>query len=144
MGTKSARHIIESALSTYLTGQTDLNGVAIYKGDSADTAILPKAIVLCDTARTPNDMPQGLGNYSCGVRITVYSSADDNTLAEHRERCATVAGAMQDLAAVRAVFTSQGDAYCYDITPQSEDEGVSERSWASVFAYDVLVVVNPQ
>jgi hypothetical protein len=51
---------------------------------------------------------------------------------------------MQDLEALQAVFTLQADAHCYDITPLSEDEGVNERSWASVLAYDILVVVNPE
>ena len=51
---------------------------------------------------------------------------------------------MQDLTAIKAAFVAGGDALCYDITPTSEDEGVNERSWASVFSYDVLVVVNPQ
>jgi hypothetical protein len=57
---------------------------------------------------------------------------------------AAIAGAMQDLEALQAVFTLQGDAHCYDCTVTSEDEGVNERSWASVLAYDILVVVNPE
>ena len=144
MGTKSVRYIVESALASYLSSQTELAGVSIYKGDTSETAVLPKAVVLCETAGVPNDMPQGLGNYNCGVRITVFSSADDNTLDQHRERCAGVAGAMQDLTLVRAAFVAGGDALCYDVTPGQELEGVSERSWASVLPFDVLVVVNPQ
>jgi hypothetical protein len=144
MGTKSARQILEAVIASYLSTQDDLAGVSIYTGDSADTNVLPKAIVLCDSARAPNDMPQGLGNYSCSTRVTVFSSADDNTLAEHRARCAAVAGAMQDLTAIQSAFITGGDALCYDVTPQSEDEGVNERSWASVLSYDILIVVNPQ
>jgi hypothetical protein len=144
MGTKSARQIIEAAIAAHISADSGLAGVAVYTGDGDDTNVLPKAIVLCDSARPPNDMPQGLGNYSCGTRITVFSSADDNTLLEHRARCAAVAGAMQDLTAIQAVFVAGGDALCYDVTQQSEDEGVNERSWASVFGYDVLIVVNPQ
>lgn len=143
MGTKSARQILEAAIASHLSAQTELSGVAIYTGDSADTNVLPKVIVLCDSARAPNDMPQGLGNYSCGTRVTIFSSADDDTLAQHRARCAAVAGAMQDLTAIKAVFVAGGDALCYDVTPQSEDEGVNERSWASVMGYDILIVVNP-
>jgi hypothetical protein len=143
-GTKSARHIVEAVLATYLASQTELAGVSIYRGDSADTNVLPKLIVLCDTARTPNDIPQGLGNYSCSIRATMFDSADDTTLTEHRARVAAIAGAMQDLSAIKAAFIAGGDATCYDVTPISEDEGVNERSWASVLGYDVLVVVNPQ
>jgi hypothetical protein len=144
MGTKSARHIVEAAVAAHLSAQTELAGVNIYKGDSADTNVLPKAIVLCDSARTPNDLPDGLGNYACTVRVTLLDSADDVTLTDHRARVAAIAGAMQDLEALQAVFATQGDAYCYDCTVTSEDEGVNERSWASVLAYDILVVVNPE
>lgn len=144
MGYKSARHIVEAVLASYLDSQTELAGLTFYTGDSADTAILPKCVVLCDTARLPNDFPDGLGNYMCGVRVTVFDSADDTTLSQHRERCAAVAGAMQDLALIQAAFVAGGDALCYDIVPNAEDEGVNERSWASAFSYDVLVVVNPQ
>jgi hypothetical protein len=144
MGTKSARHIVEAAVAAHLSAQTELVGVNIYKGDSADTNVLPKAIVLCDSARTPGDLPDGLGNYDCSVRVTLFDSADDVTLTDHRARVAAIAGAMQDLEALQAVFTLQGDAYCYDCTVLSEDEGVNERSWASVLVYDILVVVNPE
>ena len=144
MGYKSARHIVEAVLASYLDSQTELAGLTFYTGDSADTAILPKCVVLCDTARLPNDFPDGLGNYMCGVRVTVFDSADDTTLSQHRERCAAVAGAMQDLALIQAAFVAGGDALCYDIVPNAEDEGVNERSWASAFSYDVLVVANPQ
>lgn len=144
MGTKSVRYIVEAALASYLSAQTELAGVSVYKGDTSETAVLPKAVVLCESAGPPNDMPQGLGNYNCGVRITVFSSADDNTLDQHRERCAGIAGAMQDLALVQAAFVAGGDGLCYDVTPGQELEGVSERAWASVLPYDVLVVVNPQ
>jgi hypothetical protein len=135
---------VEAVLASYLDSQPELAGVTFYTGDSAETATLPKAVVLCDSARLPNDLPDGLGNYMCGVRVTIFDSADDTTLADHRARCAAIAGAMQDLPLIKAAFVAGGDALCYDITPTSEDEGVNERSWASVFAYDVLVVVNPE
>ena len=144
MGTKSVRFIVESALVSYLSAQTELAAVHFYKGDTADTAVLPKAVVLCESAGPPNDLPQGLGNYNCGVRVTLFTSADDETLDTHRARCAAIVGYMQDLSAIKAAFVSGGDALCYDVTPGQELEGVNERSWASVIPFDVLVVVNPQ
>jgi len=143
-GTYSARHIVEAALASYLSAQVELAGVNIYTGDGADTNVLPKAIVLCDSARAPSGLPEGLGNYSCSIRLSLSDSADDVTLTDHRARCAAIAGAMQDVEAIQAVFAAQGDAYCYDVTPMSENEGVNERSWVSAFAYDVLIVVNPE
>jgi hypothetical protein len=143
-GTYSARHIVEAALASYLSAQVELTGVNIYTGDGADTNVLPKAVVLCDAARAPTGLPEGLGNYSCSVRLSLSDSADDVTLTDHRARCAAIAGAMQDVEAIQAVFTLQGDAYCYNVIPMSEDEGVNERSWVSAFTYDVVVVVNPE
>jgi hypothetical protein len=77
------------------------------------------------------------------MRITIFSNADDTTLAQHRARCAGLSGAMQNLAAIKAAFATSADASCYDVTPMSEDEGVAERSWATAFSYDVLVVLPP-
>jgi hypothetical protein len=140
MGTKSIRHIVESTLATYLAAQTDLTTIAFLTGDSAVTQTLPKAVVLCESARAPGDLPEGLGNYSCSVRITLFSNADDTTLADHRLRCAALAGNMRDLTSIQAAFTATGDASCYDVTIGSEDEGVDERSWATSFNYDLLAV----
>ncbi len=143
MGTKSIRHIVESTVATYLAAQTDLTTIAFMTGDSAATQTLPKAIVLCESAKAPGDLPEGLGNYSCSVRVTLFSNADDTTLADHRLRCAALAGNMRDLTSIKAAFTTGADASCYDVTIGSEDEGVDERSWATSFSYDILVVLPP-
>jgi hypothetical protein len=141
MGTKSIRHIVEATLATYLSTQTGLTAVAFLTGDSAATQSLPKAVVLCESARSPNDLPEGEGNFSCSVRITLFSNADDTTLADHRARCAALSGNMRDLTSIKAAFVASTDAACYDVTVVSEDEGIDERSWATSFAFDVLVVL---
>lgn len=143
MGTKSVRHIVETAVKAHLQAQAELAGVNLYKGDTGETASLPKAIVLCESAGPPQDLPEGLGNFDCTVKITIFTSADDETEATHRARCAAIDGAMQDLAALKAVFASQADGLCYDVTPRQEAEGVNERSYASAMPYSLLVVVNP-
>mgnify|MGYP000662117739 CR=1 FL=1 len=140
MASKSIRHIVESTVATYLAAQTDLTTIAFLTGDSAATHTLPKAVVLCESARAPGDLPEGLGNYSCSVRITLFSNADDTTLADHRLRCAALSGNMRDLTSIKAAFTATGDASCYDVTIGSEDEGVDERSWATSFSFDILTV----
>jgi len=48
---------------------------------------------------------------------------------------------MQDLAGLKAVFVTSTDATLYDVTPISEDEGVDERSFATLFAFDLLAVL---
>ena len=143
MGTKSIRHIVESTLATYLSAQTDLTTIQFLTGDGATIQTLPKAIVLCESAKAPGDLPEGAGNYACSVRITLFSNADDTTLADHRLRCAALSGNMRDLTSIKAAFVTSGDATCYDVTIGSEDEGVDERSWATAFTFDVLVVLPP-
>ena len=144
MGTISVRHIVEGVLDTYLTAESGLSGVAVYTGDNAEVNVLPKCVVLCDSARAPAELPEGLGNFHCSIRLTLFSNADDTTLTEHRARVAALSGAMSDIPAIKAAFVAGGDALCYDVTPETEDEGRDERSWASVVSYDVFVVVNPQ
>ena len=141
MGTKSIRHIVEDTLQTYLANASGLSAVTFVTGDSNNTPTLPKCVVLCESARAPSDLPEGLGNYACSVRLTLFSNADDTTLTDHRARCALISGNMRDLTAIKDKFTAIGDASCYDVTMQSEDEGVDERSWATSFVFDVLVVL---
>ena len=140
MGTKSIRHIVEATVATYLSTQTGLTTVTFLTGDNAATQTLPKAIVLCESARAPSDLPESLGNFSCSVRITLFSNADDTTLTDHRARCAALSGNMRDLTSIKAAFTTGADAACYDVTMQSEDEGIDERSWATAFTFDLLAV----
>ena len=143
MGTKSIRHIVEATLATYLSTQTGLTTVAFLTGDSAATQTLPKAVVLCESARSPADLPEGAGNFSCSVRITQFSNADDTTLADHRARCAALSGNMRDLTSIKAAFVTSTDAACYDVTVVSEDEGIDERSWATSFAFSVWTCLAP-
>ena len=142
-GTISPRHIVEAVLETFLTAESGLSGVAVYTGDNAEINVLPKCVVLCDAARTPGELPEGAGNYFCSVRVTLFSNADDTTLTVHRARCAAVAGAMSNVSDIKAAFVADGSAICYDVIPESEDEGRDERSWATVLSYTVPVVVNP-
>ena len=75
--------------------------------------------------------------------MTRFGNTGHTTLTDHRARCAALAGSMSvdSLPGIKTAFTNSGDATCYDVTVQSEDEGVDERSWATVFTYDVLVVL---
>lgn len=144
MGYKSVRHICEQVVSAQLTAEPGLAGVNVYTGDSSAVQALPRCVVLAESARPPSDLPEGLGNYSVGMRITLFSNADDTTLAQHRERCAALAGSMQDLDTLQAGFIATGDALLYDVTPSGEDDGYDDRSWATVFTYELLTVVNPE
>lgn len=141
MGTKSIRHIVETAVSTYLTAQAEFSGIQISTGDSADVQSLPRIICYCPSANPPPDLPEGLGNFLAQVEVHVMSSADDTNLTTQRARCAAVAGYMDSVTDLGAVFTSQADAALYDITPQAEADDHESRIWHTTLSYGVLCVL---
>ena len=129
MGTKSIREIVEAALVSHLAAQTELTGTNIEKGIEIDVMALPTVVVSCESVANPGDLPEGLGNYTCTVQIGVFTSADaTSALSGHRDRCAAVLGAMQDVTAIKAAFTTAGDATCYDVVYQSHDDSKGDRA----------------
>ena len=142
MGTKSIREIVETAVAAHLAAQTELSGVNIYKGLEVATDLLPCLVVNCGQVANPPDLPEGLGNYLCTVTLELYTSADaSSALSSHRDRSAGMLGAMQNLTAIKTVFTSQGDATCYDVSPETIDDGRGDRALGTMASYSVLVVL---
>lgn len=142
MGTKSVREIVESAIRAHLVAQTELAGVNVYKGIEVATDQLPALVVNCSSVANPPDLPEGLGNYSCTVTLELYTSADAaNALASHRDRSAGMLGAMQDLTAIKAMFVSQTDATCYDVSPETVDDGRGDRALGTMATFRVDIVL---
>ena len=139
----SIRQVVEGVLASYLNAESTLSGVSVYTGDSAEINVLPKAVVLCDSARPMPQLGDPAGNYICSVRITVWSNADDTTLAVHRTRCAAIVALMRNTANIQAAFVTDAKASCYDCGVTSEDEGLDERSWATAFVYEIWTCLNP-
>jgi len=139
----SIRQVVEGVFASYLGAESALAGVSVYTGDSNDINVLPKAVVLCDTARPMPQLGDPAGNYICSVRITLWSNADDTTLSDHRARCATIVALMRDTSSIQTAFVTDAKAICYDCGITSEDEGVDERSWATAFVYEVWTCLNP-
>lgn len=141
--TLSIRQVVEGVFAGYLNAEAALSGVSVYTGDSNDINVLPKAVVLCDSARPTPQLADPAGNYICSVRITLFSNADDTTLTDHRSRCAAIVALMRDVDSIQTAFVTDGKAICYDCGITSEDEGVDERSWATAFVYEVWTCLNP-
>ena len=141
--TYSIRQVVEGVFASYLSGESALAGVSVYTGDSNEVNVLPKIVVLCDSARPMPQLGDPAGNYICSVRMTLLSNADDTTLSAHRERCATIVALMRDTGSIQTAFVTDGKASCYDCGVTSEDEGVDERSWATAFVYEVWTCLNP-
>lgn len=142
-GTLSIRQVVEGVFASYLGAETALSGISVYTGDSNEVNVLPKIIVLCDSARPMPQLGDPAGNYICSVRMTLLSNADDTTLSDHRARCAAIVASMRDTNSIQAAFVTDAKAICYDCGVTSEDEGVDERSWATAFVYEVWTCLNP-
>jgi hypothetical protein len=145
MGTSSIRHIVEGNLVAMLQAEATFSAVNIYPGDSTADSIMPKVVVICDSANTPAGLPDGLGNYDCQVRAVLHDNANDVTLTTHRAWAAAMVATLSDVAAMTSQFSSQGDAALYDVTVVSEDQGLDEQTgaWATVLRLSVMCVLAP-
>jgi hypothetical protein len=145
MSEKSPYHVVENALQAVLAAESGLAGVPIYKGDAYEEKQLPRVTVVCDSASTPGDLPDGLGNFNCSVRIIADSSTDDGSdpLGDHRKRIAAIQGIMAQVQTIKAAFATQGDAYCYDATFKTSSPSYSDRDWTGTLTYDVLIALAP-
>lgn len=142
MGTKSALQITEAAIVAHLQAQSELTGLSIVPGIELTVQDLPIIIASCDSATTIPDLPEGQGNYAVTANIAVYTSADEaSALTVHRARSAAVLGAMQDVSAIKAVFTSQADATCYDVLEGQVEESTGDRSFGMTCTYTAYIVL---
>lgn len=143
MTIKSPLSIVEDALAARLSAETSLAAYHISNGESAEELQLPSIIVSCESAAYPTGFAQGLGNYNCQVSIGVFTQIDDTPRATHRAAVQDVLGSLSDLPGVKAVFTAQADASCYDVTLTSMNEGRGERCFDTTLTFEVLIVLSP-
>jgi len=136
------RTIAEQSLKAWFaTNAADLPGVAIHVGQTEEIRSVPIVILYCESARGASDLgAKPLGNFELSVKIYVYSSADDSTLEQHRQRVESVQGIMQDIPGLQAAWT-EGDLYAGWIT--SDDEGVADRRFGNVLQYTLFAVYPP-
>jgi hypothetical protein len=138
---------MEAGLVAFLQAEPTLAGVNIYPGDSTALAVHPKIVVTCEGARTPGMMPDGLGNYDCTIRIAIQDCADDVTLAQHRQREASVLATIADEAGIQASFAAADpvEAYIYMVNAGEPQQGLDPEGdyWNSVVNVTIRCVVNP-
>lgn len=138
----SIRSITEDKLSAYL--EANLTGVAIHKGVTADTRVVPLVIVHAASASKPSALgANNLGNYRVNVKVYVYSSADDETLQTHRDRVENVIALLTDISAVQTAWGTS-DGACYAIWIESDDEGMAQRRYGNVINFTLFAVLEPQ
>ena len=142
MSIKSPLSIVEDALAAQLAAEATLSPYHITNGETSEDLQLPSIIVSCEAASYPTGFAQGMGNYNCSVSIGVFTQIDDTPRATHRAAVQDVLGSLTDLPAIKAIFTSQADASCYDVTLTGMQEGRGERCFDTTLTFEVLIVLS--
>jgi hypothetical protein len=131
----------QSLLALFNSYSSSLSGVQIHAGQTDEIRSVPVIILHAESANAHRDLgAYWLGNFEITVKIYIYSSADDNTLAQHRERVEIVQGIMQDVAGLKSIWT-QGELYSSWMN--SDDEGVADRRYGNVLSYTLVAVYPP-
>ena len=136
------RTIAEQSLKAQFDANADmLPGVQLHAGQTDEIRSVPIVILHAESASAHRDLgAKPLGNFELTVKIYVYSSADDSTLAEHRQRVENVQAIMQDVAGLTSNWVN-GSLYAAWIV--SDDEGVADRRYGNVLTYTLAAVYPP-
>jgi hypothetical protein len=136
------RTIAEQSLKAWFTtNAASLPGVTVNVGQTDEIRSVPIVILYCESARGATDLgAKPLGNFELSIKVYVYSSADDSTLEQHRQRVEAVQAIMQDIPGLQAAWT-EGQLYAGWIT--SDDEGVADRRYGNVIQYTLFAVYPP-
>lgn len=138
------RSVIEDKVSAYFQSVfTGADYVPVHKGVTDQTRTLPLIIVYADSARPDPALganPQG--NYRVALKVFIYTSADDETLATHRARVDAVHALMADLPALQA-YWGPNDGQLYAAWVVADDEGMSQRRYGNSIEFVCVAVLPP-
>jgi hypothetical protein len=138
----SARTILEEKVSAYLS--VNLTGVTVHKGITDEEKVIPLVTVYAKSSRAVDALGSNpYGNYTVTLEIGVYSSADDDTLDQHRTRVQAVQNYMSDKAALKALWTLNTDGILYDLWIAQDEEGMHQRKYGNLLEYTVFMMLPP-
>jgi hypothetical protein len=131
----------QSLVNLFNLNSASLPGVQIHAGQTGDIRSIPITIIHAESATAHRDLGAfWSGNFEISVKIYIYSSADDNTLEQHRQRVEIAQGIMEDVESIKTNWT-QGTLYSAWMV--SDDEGVSDRRYGNVLSYTLAAVYPP-
>lgn len=135
------RSIIEDKVSAYLAA--NITDTTVVKGVTDSLRSLPTVVVYSTNAMPPKELGANpVGNYNVSLDIYVYSSADDDTLASHRERVAKVHGLMADVPALKALW-GEAEGVLYAAWIESDEEGMQSRNFGNKVCYTLIACLPP-
>jgi hypothetical protein len=135
------RSIVEDKISSYLA--SNITDTTVVKGITDSLRSMPMVVVYASESSPPRELGANpLGNYHVKLEVYIYSSADDDTLATHRERVSKVHGYMSDIPALQALW-GVGDGQLYAAWIESDDEGMHSRNYGNKVIYTLVAVLPP-
>lgn len=135
------RSIVEDKISSYLS--TNITDTTVVKGITDSLRSLPMVVVYASESSSPRELGASpLGNYHVKLEVYIYSSADDDTLATHRERVSKVHGLMSDIVALKSLWAA-GEGKLYSAWIESDDEGMQSRNHGNKVTYTLVAVLPP-
>ena len=135
------RSIIEDKVSAYLAA--NITDTTVVKGITDSLRSVPTIVVYSSKAIPPRELGANpLGNYNVSVDIFVYSSADDDTLEQHRTRVSQVHGLMSDVPALKALW-GDNEGVLYAAWIESDEEGMQSRNYGNKVCYTMIACLPP-
>lgn len=144
MGTKSIREAVETAVVAHLNAQGFGSTATVLPGMSTAKVDPPVVVAIVENIGPHPQIPEGYGNFSARMMVAVRTPANvANAEALHAAACEKVINAMFDEVALRAAFTTIGDAAMYFCTYSTTQDAKGEETFGSDLVYDILGVINP-
>lgn len=135
------RSIVEDKISSYLS--SNIPGTPVVKGITDSVRSMPTIMVYAIDSTPPRELGANpVGNYHVKLEVYVYSSADDDTLATHRDRVSKVHGLMADLDTLKSLW-EVGEGKLYAAWIESDEEGMHSRNYGNKVIYTLVAVLPP-
>lgn len=137
----SFRTIVEEKITAYLANA--MPGLTVVKGVTDDIRVIPTVICHAENATAIPDLGSNtLGNYQVNLKVYVFSSADDETLDQHRARVIEVMNNLRDLTALKALWTPQ-EGLLYNLYVTADDEDMKQRRYGNLIEFTVWGMLPP-
>ena len=115
------------AAALALLGANPITGLVGFSGQDASTHSRPALIC---KAEQGDEFPQGSGNFNMQLTLEVQTSADDNTLAEHRSFFASTVALFTD-STVASGLSGLADFHVIGVFNPRFSSDVQERAYIS-------------
>lgn len=127
---------LEARIKAVVDGLGLASGVTVNTGSSADT--LEPPYVMCAVEAAPQEVHHNVNVWEVSAKVSVGTNADDETLATHRARVATVFDAFRqdNLASTLSDATEGvGVQFVHSTTLESEQ---LEREWVDTISFTLI------